>query len=40
MCLQCLPINKNHDRQLNDSKETKNKEVDGEEYEKASNKRF
>ncbi len=40
MCLQCLPINKNHDKQLNDSKETKNKDVDSEEYEKALNKRF
>ena len=40
MCLQCLPINKNHDKQLNDSKETKNKDVYGEEYEKALNKKF
>ena len=40
MCLQCLPINKNHDKQLNDFKETNNKDVSGEEYEKALNKRF
>ena len=40
MCLQCLPINKNNDQQLHDSKERKNKDGESEEYEQVLNKRF
>lgn len=40
MCLQCLPINKNKDRQLHESTEIKNKCADSEEDEQVLNKRF
>ncbi|VVB95361.1 Uncharacterised protein [uncultured archaeon] len=38
MCLQCLSINKNKDKQLHDSTEGKNKDVDSKEYEQVLNK--
>jgi hypothetical protein len=33
MCIECIPFNKNHAKQLHDSTESKNKEVDSEDFE-------
>jgi len=38
MCLQCISISKNKDRQSHDFTESKNKDVDSKEYDQVLNK--